>query len=121
MRRIIVLLIVLVGYKALAQENRNLQKNEDIKQLVSSKDSILNKKLDSIKFQFHEEVSLIDSLWINELINSPLNDTLRYSIEDDEVIESELVELPTKLLKERLFFLESVFFWLFSQILILVP
>ena len=107
MRRIIVLLIVLVGYKALAQENRDLQKNEDIKQLVSSKDSILNKKLDSIKFQFHEEVSLIDSLWINELINSPLNDTLRYSIEDDEVIESELVELPTKLLKERLAELDS--------------
>ena len=98
MKKIIVLLIVLVCFKGLAQSSSNLQKIED---------AILYKKLDSLKFQFHEEASLIDSLWINELINSPLNDTLRYSIEDDEVFESEWNELPTKLLKERLLDLDS--------------
>jgi membrane-bound lytic murein transglycosylase D len=32
---------------------------------------------------------------------SPLNDTIRYSLKDDEVYEAELKELPTELLKER--------------------
>ena len=98
MKKIIVLLIVLIGFKGLAQESGDLQKIED---------SLFHKKLDSLKFQFHEEASLIDSLWINELINSPLNDTLRYSIEEDEVFVSESNELPTKLLKERLAELDS--------------
>ena len=101
MRKLFVIVTILALNIAYTQENsksENLQKMED---------SIFEKKLDSIKLQFHDEVSAIDSMWINELINSPLNDTLKYSIHEDEKYEPELKELPTKLLKKRLADLDS--------------
>lgn len=100
MKKLIVLLLILViniGYTQEQSESTTQQKE----------DSIFKVKLDSIKLQFHNEVSEIDSLWINELINSPLNDTLRYSLDEDEVIIPELKELPTALLKKRLAELDS--------------
>jgi membrane-bound lytic murein transglycosylase D len=101
MKNLIILILILVaniGYKQDKTENQDLKKLED---------SIFQNKLDSIKFQFHNEVSTIDSLWINEFINSPLNDTLRYSLDEDEVFVPELKELPTELLKKRLVELDS--------------
>ena len=83
------------------------QENLSVSDLQKKEDSIFQKKLDSIKLQFKNEISLVDSLWINELINSPLNDTLRYSLEEDEAYIPELKELPTLLLKERLADLNS--------------
>ena len=75
---------------------------EDTKNLFSLSDSLLYKKLDSVKFVTHHKVNKLDSLWLNELIASPLNDSIRYRLGDDEVYISELNELPTELLKERL-------------------
>lgn len=77
-------------------------KIEDTKNLFSISDSLLYKKLDSVKFVTHHEANKLDSLWLNELIASPLNDSIRFTLGDDEVYISELNELPTELLKERL-------------------
>ena len=77
-------------------------KIEDTKNLFSISDSLLYKKVDSVKFVTHHEASKLDSLWLNELIASHLNDTIRYRLGDDEVYISELNDLPTSLLKERL-------------------
>lgn len=49
----------------------------------------------------------IDSLWIKELIKSPLKDTISYVLKDNEIVHFPLKELPTKLLKERLEYLNS--------------
>ena len=96
MRKLFVIVTILALNIAYTQENsksENLQKMED---------SIFEKKLDSIKLQFHDEVSAIDSMWINELINSPLNDTLKYSIDEDEKYEPEFIcTAPTQSLLQR--------------------
>lgn len=110
MKKIVILILILViniGYTQDKKDTKVLEKLKDTENLFSHEDSTFYKKLDSVKFQFHPEVSTIDSLWINELINSPLNDTLRYSLEDDEFFISELKELPTELLKQRLEELDS--------------
>lgn len=65
-------------------------------------DSIAKKTLESISFNIHKEVNVIDNAWIKEMINSPLNDSEMYSIEEGEEFQSEMAELPTKLLKKRL-------------------
>lgn len=50
----------------------------------------------------HKEITLIDSLWLKELYNSPLYDTFQYVIDDTKLVDVQLDELPTALLKERL-------------------
>ena len=101
------LLLINVGYAQQKQDTIKLQHIEDTKDLFSNADTIFIKQTDSITLKFHKEASRIDSLWISELINSPLNDTIRYALADDEVYESEIAELPTELLKERLAILDS--------------
>lgn len=83
-------------------DSTKLIKIEDTKSLFIMSDSLLYKKLDSVKFVTHQQVGKLDSLWLSELVASPLNDTIRYTLGSDETYESELVELPTALLKERL-------------------
>lgn len=80
---------------------------EDSKELFSSGDSLLLKTPDSLAFKFHKEATLIDSLWLHELIKSPLYDTISYVLKADEKLVTELEELPTALLKERLLVLNS--------------
>ena len=80
---------------------------QDAKELFSSGDSMLLKTPDSLSFKLDKEATLIDSLWLNELINSPLYDTIAYIIKPEELIIDELQELPTELLKERLLELDS--------------
>ncbi len=53
------------------------------------------------------EATLIDSLWLQELYNSPLYDTIQYVIDDTKLVAVQLDELPTELLKERLEILNS--------------
>jgi len=95
------------GFSQEKLETSKLETIEDGNQLFTKKDTLFYKKLDSLKLVTHSEASLLDSLWIHELINSPLNDTVRYVLGDNEVFESELQELPTSLLKERLAELDS--------------
>ncbi|PHR73195.1 MAG: lytic transglycosylase [Lutibacter sp.] len=53
------------------------------------------------------EATLIDSLWLQELYNSPLYDTIQYVIDDTKLVDVQLEELPTELLKERLRVLDN--------------
>ena len=81
---------------------------EDAKTLISNKDTLFSVQKDSSKFAVFDKADMIDSLWLNHLVRSPLYDTIAYVLDDDEIIkESELAELPTELLKERLAHLNS--------------
>ena len=62
-----------------------LQSFEDSKILFSNSDTLLLKNTDTLGFKEHIEATLIDSLWLNELIKSPLYDTIQYVLKDDEI------------------------------------
>jgi len=101
------LLIFSVGFSQTESDTLNLQTLEDSKVLFSEGDSLLLKTTDSLSLKIHLEANIIDSLWLNELIKSPLYDTIPYVIGDDEILVTDLEELPTELLKERLLELDS--------------
>jgi len=101
------LLLYSVGFSQIKSDTIKLESIEDTKVLFSNSDTLLLKKTDSLGFKEHREATLIDSLWLNELIKSPLYDTIQYVLRDDEILITELEELPTALLKERLELLNS--------------
>jgi len=101
------LLVVTIGFSQTEIDTIKLQKIEDTKELFSTSDTLFLKKADSVTLKIHKEATLIDSLWLNELIKSPLYDTIQYVLRDDEILVTELEELPTDLLKERLAVLNS--------------
>ncbi len=99
---IVLLLVVNLGFSQTKPDTIKIQKIEDTKELFSNSDTLFLKSSDSLGFIKHKEATLIDSLWMNELIKSPLYDTIQYILRDDEILVTELEELPTELLKERL-------------------
>jgi membrane-bound lytic murein transglycosylase D len=101
------LLVVSFVYSQSESDTLKLQKVEDTKDLFSNNDTLFLNKSDSLSLKIHKEATLIDSLWLNELIKSPLYDTIQYVLKDDEILITELEELPTNLLKERLKVLNS--------------
>ncbi|WP_111707140.1 lytic transglycosylase domain-containing protein [Lutibacter citreus] len=101
------LLFFKIGFAQIESDSIGFEKIEDVIELFSSTDSLLLQKSDSTGFKDHVEATLIDSLWLNELIKSPLYDTIQYVLRDDEIVITELEELPTDLLKERLLVLDS--------------
>ena len=101
------LLFINVGFSQEKKDSLKLQKIEDSKELISISDTLFLAKTDSLSIKNHKEATLIDSLWLNELIKSPLYDTIQYVLKDDEILLTELEELPTDLLKERLTILNS--------------
>ncbi|WP_298364700.1 lytic transglycosylase domain-containing protein [uncultured Lutibacter sp.] len=111
MRKFLIIIVVLsfrIGYSQIETDTINFEKVDDTKQLLSGNDSLLVKNTDSVSaFKEHFEATLIDSLWLNELIKSPLYDTIQYVLRDDEILITELEELPTELLKKRLKELDS--------------
>jgi len=81
---------------------------QDAKELASEKDTLFRIQNDSMTFVSFDKAEMIDSLWLNQLIRSPLYDSISYVLNDDEILkEEELAELPTELLKERLAYLDS--------------
>src|SRR4030065_2517965 len=84
-----------------------IQPNENAK--VQFKDSpvLFFTNTDSLILQVHPKASLIDSLWMNKLIKSPLYDKELYMLGDDEMFVADLEELSTELLKSRLKHLNS--------------
>lgn len=96
-----------IGISQTETDSLNLETVEDATILFSKGDSLQLQMNDSLSLKIHEEASIIDSLWLNELIRSPLYDSIQYVIEDDEILVTELEELPTELLKERLEILNS--------------
>lgn len=104
---ILFLVVSCFGYSQAKTDTLQPQKIEDTKELFSTNDTLFFKKTDSLTLKVHKEATLIDSLWLNELIKSPLYDTIQYVLRDDELVIDELQELPTELLKERLKVLDS--------------
>jgi peptidoglycan lytic transglycosylase D len=104
---IALLLVVSFVYSQSKSDPLKLQKIEDTKNLFSNNDTLFLNKSDSLSLKIDREATLIDSLWLNELIKSPLYDTIQYVLKDDEILITELEELPTDLLKERLKVLDS--------------
>lgn len=116
MRKIIIVflsLISIVGYSQVEKDSLNIEIIEDTEKLFAENDTLFSKvdslliKKDSLTLKIHKEATLIDSLWLNELIRSPLYDTIQYVLKDDEILVTDLEELPTELLKERLKIIDS--------------
>ncbi|WP_457618920.1 LysM peptidoglycan-binding domain-containing protein [Lutibacter sp.] len=96
-----------LGFSQTKTDTLKVQEIQDTKELFSTSDTLFSKKADSVTFKIDKEATLIDSLWLNELIKSPLYDTIQYVLKDDEILLTELEELPTDLLKERLKILDG--------------
>lgn len=96
------LLVFQLGFSQEKDKKQKPVKISDTQNLFAENDTIFLQKTDSLYLKTHKEATLIDSLWLNELINSPLYDTIQFVLNDDEIVYTELEELPTALLKERL-------------------
>ncbi|PCH77236.1 MAG: lytic transglycosylase [Flavobacteriaceae bacterium] len=80
---------------------------QDYSQLQST-DSLLLAIVDAKPFtKEHVEATLIDSLWLKEMYYSKLYDTVQFILKPNEIRVTELRDLPTSLLKERLAHLDS--------------
>jgi len=64
-------------------------------------------KKDTAMLINHKEATLIDSLWLKSLYNSPLNDDFQYVNPDENISDTIYNELETAVLKERLSHLNS--------------
>lgn len=95
------------GFSQTKSETSESDKNENIREYLSDSVLFSFKNPDSLVLQIHSDAMLIDSLWINELVKSPLYDTAQYILGDDEILVTDLEDLSTDLLKERLKYLNS--------------
>lgn len=101
------LLTVTFGFSQKKTETLKIQSDENAK--VHFKDSpvLFFTNLDSLILQVHPQAALIDSLWMNKLIKSPLYDKELYVLGEEEMFVADLEELSTELLKSRLKHLNS--------------
>lgn len=95
------------GFSQTKSETSEPDKNENTKEFLSDSALLFFKNPDSLVIQIHSDAALIDSLWMNELVKSPLYDTTQYILGDDEILVTDLEDLSTDLLKERLKYLNS--------------
>ena len=110
MKEFLTLLFLVSCLSVFSQEKKDsleLLKIEDTKSLFPKGDTLFLNQSDSLALKIHKEATLIDSLWLHELIKSPLYDTIQFVLGDDEKLVTDLEELPTALLKERLELLNS--------------
>lgn len=120
-RYIFILYFCLIGVSAFAnkgvyqdslkvitsQLKDNIQR--DSVNIKGEPNSLLNDTIlsDDTSLIDYKEVTLIDSLWLQEMYSSPLYDTIQYALSEEILEDVYLPELPTKLLKERLEYLNS--------------
>jgi membrane-bound lytic murein transglycosylase D len=110
MKQLVYILLLCFFYNGFSQEKKDtikLQKIEDLKQISSKNDTIFKQATDSLAFTKDTIADKIDSLWLHHLVNSPLNDTIKYVLTGDKMVVSDLVELPTDTLKKRLKILDA--------------
>jgi membrane-bound lytic murein transglycosylase D len=62
---------------------------------------------DSAQLVNHKEATLIDSLWLNNIYNSPLYDDFEFVNPDEDITDTVYNELSKETLKERLTYLNS--------------
>ena len=104
---ILFLLTFTFGFSQQKTEPLKIQKNENTKVHFKDNPALFFKTSDSLILQVHPKAVLIDSLWMNKLIKSPLYDKKLYVLGDDEMFVADLEELSTELLKSRLKLLNS--------------
>jgi len=111
MKKPLLIIVLLVSFISFAQDNgtvtqldsKEVQKKTEI-DLKADKEK---KTADSLKLINHKEATLIDSLWLNSMYNSPLFDNDLFVLSDEKLADTLEVELSSELLKERLSHLDS--------------
>ena len=102
MKGMIPLLFLIMSLSLYSQEKKDsleVLKMEDTKTLFSKGDTLFLNQSDTLALKTSREATLIDSLWLHELIKSPLYDTIQFVLSDEEKLITDLEELPTELLK----------------------
>mgnify|MGYP001828687726 CR=1 FL=1 len=109
MNRFFLLIFTLSTFWASAQVEADSTKVEEFEdnKVLFSKDTLFVRATDSLSIKYYEQAAMIDSLWLNEMIRSPLYDTIPYVLLPDSIYKTEVEDLPTELLKERLAELNS--------------
>ncbi len=101
-------LLLLISFSIFSQENPS--KVIDSIDIVKTKDTPLLKgevKNDSAQLINHKEATLIDSLWLSTMYNSPLYDDFQFVDADEKITDTIYNELTTAVLKKRLAHLNS--------------
>jgi membrane-bound lytic murein transglycosylase D len=95
------------GFSQVKKDTVILQKIKDLNKISLKNDTLFKLKKDSLVFKTDTLADKIDSLWLQQLANSPLNDTTKYVLTGNKMEVSDLVELPTDTLKKRLKLLDA--------------
>lgn len=110
-RKLFVIGALLFGFQMIGQEEgKTTLKDALVQTMDSLKVNMFKanqKYLDSFVLKEYVEVTLMDSLWLKEMYNSPLYEKPGFLLEEDELSDEELPELTTELLKERLEFIDA--------------
>ncbi len=101
------LLTFTYGFSQKKTEPIKIQNSENAKVHFNDGPALFFTNKDSLILQVHPQAMLIDSLWMNKLIKSPLYDKELYVLGNDEMFVADLEELSTELLKSRLKHLNS--------------
>ncbi|NEW78210.1 MAG: transglycosylase SLT domain-containing protein [Gelidibacter sp.] len=101
------LLTLTYGFSQKKTESLKIQNSENTKVHFNDNPALFFTNSDSLILQVHPQAMLIDSLWMNKLIKSPLYDKELYVLGNDEMLVVDLEELSTELLKSRLKHLNS--------------
>jgi len=110
MKNLIIIAFLLTftyGFSQKKTETLKIQNSEQANVHFKDKPALFFTNSDSLILQVHPKAALIDSLWLNKLIKSPLYDKELYVLGDDEMFVADLEELSTELLKSRLKHLNS--------------
>lgn len=112
MRKITVFFFIACVTTFYAQDSLNIPLKDTNTTQRKLDEEILTKANDSVlpeegELKDHAEVTLIDSLWIQEMYSSPLYDSIQYIMNDAELKDVEIPDLTTELLKERLEVLDN--------------
>ncbi len=104
----LVCVLLSVSILVFPQKNKNkLIDNKDSKSKKALNISANNKKNGSVQLVDHTQASNIDSLWLNTLKQSALNNDFKFVDSNEKIDDTIYNELSTKLLKERLAHLNS--------------
>lgn len=111
--RELLLVFCCLSFNMYAQDSLSVSQKDSLKikvdqlkeQLILVENDTLNS--DEKELVDHVEVTLIDSLWLQEMYSSPLYDSIRYVMNDAELDSVEIKGLSTALLKERLAIIDS--------------
>ncbi len=105
------IVFLLVSFACFSQDNGSVtpldSKEVQKKTTLDLKAAKEKKEADSLKLINHKEATLIDSLWLNSMYNSPLFDNDLFVLPSKKIEDTVAIDLSSELLKERLTHLDS--------------